>query len=58
MLSEVKQRQVSNDTTCSWNLKYDTNGLIFKTETDSQTQKTNCGYQREKGRKDKSRVWD
>ena len=24
-----------------WNLKYDTNELIYKTETDSQTQKTN-----------------
>ena len=23
-----------------WNLKYDTNELIFKTETDSQTQRT------------------
>lgn len=25
------------------NLKYDTNGLIYKTETDSQTWKTNLG---------------
>ena len=24
-----------------WNLKYDTNELIYKTETESQTQKTN-----------------
>ena len=24
-----------------WNLKYDTNELIYKTQTDSQTQKTN-----------------
>ena len=24
-----------------WNLKYDTNELIYETETDSQTQKTN-----------------
>ena len=23
-----------------WNLKYDTNELIYKTETDSQTQRT------------------
>ena len=23
-----------------WNLKYDTNGLIYKTEIDSQTQRT------------------
>ena len=27
--------------TLMWNLKYDTNELIYKTETDSQTQKTN-----------------
>ena len=24
-----------------WNLKYDTNELTYKTETDSQTEKTN-----------------
>ena len=29
------------DITYMWNLKYDTNELIYKTETDSQTQKTN-----------------
>ena len=27
--------------TFMWNLKYDTNELIYKTETDSQTQRTN-----------------
>ena len=27
-----------------WNLKYDTNKLIYKTETSSQTKQTN-GYQ-------------
>ena len=32
-----------------WNLKYDSNELIYKTETDSQTYKTNlCGYRRGK----------
>ena len=31
------------------NLKYDTNALIYKTETDSQTQKTNLWLQKGKG---------
>ena len=29
------------DITYMWNLKYDANELIYKTETDSQVQKTN-----------------
>ena len=33
-----------------WNLKYDTNELIYKTETDSQTQKTNLRLPKGKGR--------
>ena len=45
-VSEVRERQISYDITYMWNLKYDTNELIYKTETDSQTQKTNYGYQR------------
>ena len=42
-LSEVSQteRQMPYDITYMWNLKYDTNELIYKTETDSQTWKTN-----------------
>ena len=28
-----------------WNLKYDTNELIYKTETDSQTQRTDVWLQ-------------
>ena len=35
------------DITYMWNLKYDTNELIYQTETDSQTQRTTCGCQRE-----------
>ena len=38
-----------------WNLKYDTNELIYK--TDSQTQKTNLWLPKGKG-KDKLGVWD
>ena len=44
ILSEVKserERQIPHDITYMCNLKYDTNELIYKAETDSQTQKTN-----------------
>ena len=30
-----RERQISYDITYMWNLKYDTNELIYKTETDS-----------------------
>ena len=30
-------RQGNTNITCMWNLKYDTNELIYETETDSQT---------------------
>ena len=36
-----------------WNLKYNTNGLIHKTETDSQIQKTNLWLP--KGKKEQGR---
>ena len=32
-----KERQIPYDITYMWNLKYDTNELIYKAETDSQT---------------------
>ena len=32
-----RQRQTSYDITYMWNLKYDTNKLIYKTGTDSQS---------------------
>ena len=35
-----KEKQISCDTTYTWNLKYDTNKPIYKTETDSWTQRT------------------
>ena len=31
-----KERQISNDITYMWNLKYGTNKSIYKTETDLQ----------------------
>ena len=44
ILNEVesdRERQVTDDDTYMWDLKYDTNRLTYKIETDSQTQKTN-----------------
>ena len=42
-----------------WNLKYDTNELIYETETDSETQKTNLWLPKGKGDgRDKLGVWD
>ena len=32
-----REREILCDTTYMWNLKYDTNELIYKTEADSQT---------------------
>ena len=36
ILSEVREREISYDNIDMWNLKYNTNELIYKTETDSQ----------------------
>ena len=41
-------RQTLDDIPYVWNLKYDTNGFIYKTETDSQTQNTNSWIPEEK----------
>ena len=41
ILSEVRQRQILYDIICIWNLKNDTNELIYKTEKDSETQEIN-----------------
>ena len=37
-----RERQISSDITHIYNLKYDTKELIFKTETESETEQT-CG---------------
>jgi len=37
ILREVRQRQISYNITYMWNLKYDTNELIYETESDSLT---------------------
>ena len=37
VIKSDRERQVLYDVTYMWNLKYDTNELIIKIETDSQT---------------------
>ena len=57
ILSEISQ--ILHDITYRWDLKYDTNELIYKTETDSQTQKTTLWLPKGKGwGRDKLGVWD
>ena len=48
------QRQVSY-ITYTWNLKYDTNEIIYQTETDSQRKQT-YGYKKGKWERDKFKV--
>ena len=40
-----RERQVSHNISHRWNLKYDTNELIYKTETDTQTQRKAVGWE-------------
>ena len=40
ILSEISQTKTNTIQCYMWKLKYDTNELIYETETDSQTQKT------------------
>ena len=44
-----KKRQISYSITYMWNLKNNTNEFIYKTEIDSQKQKTNLWLPKEKG---------
>ena len=44
--------------TYMWNLKNNTNDLIYTTETDSQTQKTNLHLPKGKVGRGKLGVWD
>ena len=41
-----------------WNLKNDTNELIYKTEIDSRDREQTYGYRRGKGRRDKLGIWN
>ena len=44
-----REKQITHDITYMQNLKNDTNELIYKTETDSQTWKTNLQLPKGKG---------
>ena len=48
---------MSYDITYMWNLTYDTNELIYKTETESQTKQI-YSYQRGKREQNKLEIWD
>ena len=39
-MTSWSERQLQYDITYMWNLKHDTNELIYKTEKESQTQKS------------------
>ena len=54
-----RERQISYDITYMWNLNYDTNEFIYKTEVASQAENKLMGTQEERGwRQDKSGAWD
>ena len=42
-----KERQIPHDITCVWNLKYNTNEEVYKTETDSEIQRRDFWLPRE-----------
>ena len=44
-----RKRQKVHYVTFMWNLKYDTNEVIYKVETSSQMQKTNLWFPKGKG---------
>ena len=44
-------RLIPYDSSYMWNLKYDTNELIYKAETDSQTQRADLWFPRGRGRR-------
>ena len=43
LVSEVSQKQTNIMISYMWNLNYDTNEFIYKTETCSETESTNLG---------------
>ena len=44
-----RERQIPHGITCMWNLKYGTNESMYKTETDSQTQRRELWLSRGRG---------
>ena len=48
-----RERQIPYDITCTWNLTYETNELIYETETNSQVLRTDlCLLMGEVGREE------
>ena len=58
LLVKSVRRDRHHDITSTWNLKNNTGEIIYKTETDSQTQETNCVYKREKRKGARLGGWD
>ena len=57
-LETIILKQISYDSAYMWNLKINTNELIYKTEIDSETEETNLGLPKGKsGGRDKLGVW-
>ena len=48
-VSLMEKDKISHDITSMWNLKYDTNELIYKTKTESCTLRTNWWLLTENG---------
>ena len=46
ILSEVRERKIPYDITYMWDQKYGTNGPVYRTETDSQTWRTDLWLSR------------
>ena len=53
-----RQAQDKYGITYIWNLKYDTNELIYKTEIDLTEIENKHSYERERGGRDELRVWN
>ena len=60
ILSEASQKEKEKyrNIACVWNLKYDTDELTYKTETDSQTWRIGLRLLRRKGLGEGVGVWD
>ena len=58
ILSEERGKQIPYDISYMWNPKYDTDELISKTETDTQTQTTDLRLLRGRSERDEPGVWD
>ena len=58
ILNEERGKQIPYDISCTWNPKYDTKELIYKTETDTQTQRTDLWLPRGRRQRGEPGVWD